>query len=193
MSDKELIARNFSWYPEISPACLTLRPLITRLGEVRFPYTIGEKNSNQFTFDFDPNLKAALLSQGANETEFVMPKEVKQEHDFVFSFADKIIVVEVEKSNVEKILYDFMKFHIYFGSKADFAMLFLPKNWAHAHGTPDLFVEGKKHYQDCLKFGFGTPESLGRILLVGYQQFTFDGHLLTKEVRNRLITLRNKH
>lgn len=188
----ELIARNFSWYPDTSLACQTLSPLLSKLGEVRFPYAIGERNSNQFTFKFDSCLKARLLAIGAVETKLVLPKEIKKEQDFVFSFGSKKIVVEVEKSNREKILYDFMKFHIYFGADALFALLFLPNNWAHSGGEIDLFAEGKKHYQHCLKFGFGTPDSLGRILLVGYQQFTVEGKLVTSEIRRSLIADRKR-
>jgi len=191
-SDMELIARNFLWYPETSLACQTLSPLLSQLGEVRFPYAIGERNSNQFTFNFDPYLKAALLARGSVETKLVLPKEVKKENDFVFFFAGKKIVVEVEKSNRGKILYDFMKFHIYFGADADFALLFLPENWAHSSGETDLFAEGKHHYQHCLKFGFGTPESLGRILLVGYKQYTVEGKLITSDVRRSLIDSRKR-
>ena len=188
----ELIARNFFWYPKTSLACQTLSPLLIQLGEVRFPYAIGERNSNQFTFNLDPYLKARLLARGAVETELVFPEEVKKEEDFVFSFVGKKIVVEVEKSDRGKILYDFLKFHIYFGSDADFAILFLPVNWAHSGGVTDLFAEGRKHYQHCLKFGFGTPESLGRILLVGYQQFTVEGKLVTSDVRRSLIATRKR-
>jgi hypothetical protein len=188
----ELIARNFLWYPETSLACQTLSPLLSQLGEVRFPYAIGERNSNQFTFNFDPYLKAALLARGSVETKLVLPKEVKKENDFVFFFAGKKIVVEVEKSNREKILYDFMKFHIYFGADADFALLFLPENWAHSSGETDLFAEGKHHYQHCLKFGFGTPESLGRILLVGYKQYTVEGKPVTAEIRRSLVAAQKR-
>ena len=190
--DMELIARNFFCYPETSLACQTLSPLLSQLGEVQFPYAIGERNSNQFKFNLDPCLKARLLERGAVDTKLVLPKEVKKEADFVFSFAGKKIVVEVEKSNREKILYDFMKFHIYFGSGADFAVLFLPRNWAHSSGETDLFVEGKKHYQHCLRFGFGTSESLERILLVGYEQFTVEGKLVTSDVRRSLIAVRKR-
>lgn len=191
-SDMELIARNFFWYPETSLACQALSPLLIQLGEVRFPYAIGERNSNQFTFNLDSYLKTRLLARGAVETELVLPKEIKKEKDFVFSFAGKKIVVEVEKSDRGKILYDFMKFHIYFGFDADFAILFLPVNWAHSGGVTDLFAEGRKHYQHCLKFGFGTPESLGRILLVGYKQFTVEGKLVTSDVRRSLIAARKR-
>lgn len=193
MPDTELIARNFSLYPQNSLAYETLSPLLSQLGDVKFPYSIGENNSNQFTFKLDAYLKARILARGAIETELVLPKEIKREYDFVFSFAHHKTVVEVEKSNDEKILYDFMKFHIYFGSGANLAVLFLPNNWAHRHGALDLFSEAKERYQNCLNFGFGTPESLGRILLVGYQQYTVDGELLSSDIRRRLIAGRSNH
>jgi len=183
----EFIARNFSWYPENSVASRALSPLLCKLGEVRFPYSIGMRNGHQFTFNLDPYLKTRFLEIGGVEIPFPLPNQIKKELDFAFSFAGNKVVVEVEKSNDEKILYDFMKFHIYFGHGAQFALLFLPNNWPHIHNTLDIFKIGKEHYQQCLEYGFGTPESLERILIVGYEQFTSEGLRLSKAIRQTLI------
>ena len=188
----EFIARKFSWHPVNSPASNVLSPLLSKLGEIRFPYSIGTKNGSQFTFDLDPYLKNRIMQLGGAEIPFPLPAEVKKKLDFAFLFGGKTIVVEVEKSNDEKILYDFMKFHIYFGHGADYALLFLPENWPHIHNTLDIFKIGKEHHQQCLKFGFGTEESLGRILIVGYEQVTCDGVRLSKDVRQELIDRHKK-
>ena len=65
----ELIARNFECFPPTSSAYRELCPLLNQCEEVRFPYSIGESNSNQFTYDFDAHLKAKLLSCGASESK----------------------------------------------------------------------------------------------------------------------------
>ncbi len=59
------------------------------------------------------------------------------------------MVVEVEKANREKILYDFLKFHMYLQSGADLGLLFLPKNYSHRGGEWDLFDWGKTRHQQA--------------------------------------------
>jgi hypothetical protein len=105
----ELIAHNFECFPTNSIAYRELCPLLLTCTEVRFPYSIGDNNSNQFTFEFDDRLKAQLMTSGAVETQLEMPLEIKKEYDFAFSFAGKLVVVEVEKANREKILYDYLR------------------------------------------------------------------------------------
>jgi hypothetical protein len=161
-------------------------PLIAGLCEVRFPVTVGERNSNQLTYDFDSRLKAALLAQGATQTEWNLPRKINQRYDFAFSFGGKRAVVEVEKANWEKILRDLLKFHVYFQHGADFALLFLPKNYPHSHGEPDNFEAGRELYAQCLESGFGQASNFDRILLVGYEQFTAEGERFTSAARNRL-------
>jgi len=182
----ELVARNFECFPGDSPACQKLGALVTQIGEVRFPVRVGKRNSNQFTYDFDSRLEAGLLAQGAVRTEMKLPSHIRQKYDFAFSFGGKQVVVEVEKANWEKILRDLLKIHIYFQNGADFALLFLPKNYPHSHGEPDNYETGRKLYAQCLESGFGQPSTFERILLVGYEQFTADGERFTSAVRNRL-------
>ncbi|MSP38818.1 MAG: hypothetical protein EXR70_10045 [Deltaproteobacteria bacterium] len=118
----ELIACNFECFPIGSPADRLLGPLIAGLNEVRFPVTVGARNSHQLTYDFDPRLEARLLAQGTIQAEFKLPPHIKQKYDFAFSFGDKQVVVEVEKANWEKILRDLLKFHTYFQHGADLAL-----------------------------------------------------------------------
>jgi len=89
----ELIARNFDCFPKDSSAYRELCPLLVECKEVRFPYSIGETNSNQFTFGFDDKLKAQLITCGAVEAQLKLWPEVKKEYDFAFSFAGKLVVV----------------------------------------------------------------------------------------------------
>jgi hypothetical protein len=142
----ELIACNFEFFPQGSKVNEFLRPLLDGCVEIRFPYSIGERNSNQFTFDFDSRLKANLLASGGQLTQLTLPKSILKEYDFSFSFNGKVVVVEVEKANREKILYDFLKFHMYLRHGADFGLLFLPKNYPHSSGEWRLFDWGKTRY-----------------------------------------------
>lgn len=186
----ELIARNFELFPKNTTAYRELCPLLLACKEVRFPYSIGETNSNQFTFGFDDKLKTQLIACGAVETQLEMPAEIKKEYDFAFLFAGRLVVVEVEKANREKILYDYLKFHMYLKSGADFSILFLTKNYAHRLGEWDLFDWGVKRYRQCLEFGFGNSKLFDRILLVGYEQCTVEGTPLNSRVRASLIATR---
>lgn len=182
----ELIARHFRSYPPESLAFEHLEPLIRKIGEVRFPVSVGERNSNQLTYDFDSRLQSALLAQGAIHTELKLPALIGQKYDFAFTFGGKKVVVEVEKANWEKILRDLLKFHTYFKHGADFAILFLPRNYPHSHGEPDNFKAGQELYVQCLDNGFGQASIFNRILLVGYEQATVDGERFTSAARNRL-------
>jgi hypothetical protein len=60
----ELVACNFEIFPSHSAVYESLHPLLHRCTEVRFPYSIGERNNNQFNFDFDSKLKDKLLACG---------------------------------------------------------------------------------------------------------------------------------
>lgn len=95
----ELIARNFESFPARSSAHRLFEPLIAGLCEVRFPVTVGQRNSHQITYSFDSPLEAALLAQGATRTELDLPRRINQRYDFAFLFGGKTAVVEVEKAN----------------------------------------------------------------------------------------------
>ncbi|SRR6266540_3323192 len=187
----DLIACNFEFFPVNSVVRELLHPVLSLCTEVRFPYSIGERNSNQFTFEFDSKLEEKLLECGGASATLNLPPEILKEYDFTFSFGGKTVVVEVEKANRDKILYDFLKFHMYLRHGADLALLFLPKNYSHRSGEWNLFDWGKTRYQQSRDFGFGSPSILDRILVVGYQQCTTEGEVLNSKVRAALIANRN--
>ena len=58
-----------------------------------------------------------------------------------------------------------------FHAGATFSLVGLPKNYAHSHGIWNLYEFGVQRFSECLKYGFGTPDRLGRILLFGFEQF----------------------
>jgi len=145
------------------------------LGIDRFDFTccVHDPNVNQgqMTSDLDERLEQAVLSQGAISYSFDLPREIPQQLDFAFRYNDSIVVVEVEKTNREKILRDILKAHMYLNSGADYALLALPKNYSHRHGVWNLYEFGVQRFSECRTYGFGTEERLGRILLIGFEQF----------------------
>ncbi len=62
--------------------------------------------------------------------------------------------------------------------------------WQDTHGIWYLFAFGAARYQECLKYGLGSPESLGRVLLVGYTQYDAEtGEKLSTATRQRMRIL----
>lgn len=117
-----------------------------------------------------------LLSLGATAPPPALFKEirrlgVRQKLDFAFSHQGRTVAVEVEKANREKILRDILKCHQYLAAGADLALIVLPLNYPHSGGVWNLFDFGRQCYDQCRKFGFGTPELLSRILLLGFTQY----------------------
>jgi hypothetical protein len=70
---------------------------------------------------------------------------------------------------------------------ADFAVVALPRNYPHKHGVWDLFDFGVQRLKECNAYGFGTAENLGRVLLLGFQQFdAATNEPLSVETRRRM-------
>lgn len=128
-----------------------------------------------------------LHGLGAARAEFALPEEIPQELDFAFSYEGKTVVVEIEKANREKILRDILKCHMYLHAGADIALVVLPKNYPHKHGVWDLYEFGVRRYDECRRYGFGTPDKLGRIVLLGFRQFDAQtGEHLSTRIRERI-------
>jgi len=145
------------------------------LGIDRFDFTCcvhdPDVNQGQMTSDLDEQLERAILLQGTVSHTLDLPREIPQQLDFAFRYNDSIVAVEVEKTNREKILRDILKAHMYLNSGADYALLALPKNYSHRHGVWNLYEFGVQRFSECRTYGFGTEERLGRILLIGFEQF----------------------
>lgn len=184
----ELMARDFECHPSESGACSVLSPLVKQLGEVNFTGRVGEKNSGQCDSDLDERIAERLNQMiGVIPIHIAMP-EIKKKCDFSFRFKGQTVVVEVEKANWEKVLYDFLKAHMYFASGANFVVVFLPKNYVHSGKSPmKTFNQAKQRYDHCEQYGFGSPENLGRILLVGYEVAIRDGQIFTPAMRRQFI------
>jgi len=160
-------------YPTDGPAYENLKKILVGTDGFDFEFKVANPNVNQgqMTSDFDNQLEDAILSQGASPHVFDMSADIPQQLDFAFRYDDNIVAVEVEKTNREKILRDILKAHIYLYYGATFSLLALPKNYPHSNGIWNLYEFGKQRFRECQTYGFGTKERLGRIILLGFEQF----------------------
>ncbi len=188
MSTFPAYAANFELHPKEGEAARHLAPLVNGLGRIDFAFRVDDPtvNQGQMDSDFDARLEAALRSRGATPMNLALPVGVPQESDFAFTFGGRTVAVEIEKANREKILRDFLKCHIYLHAGAHFAVVVLPRNYAHKHGEWNLFQFGVERYDECRTYGFGLPDKLGRIALLGFDQHeAFTNRLLTKAIREQ--------
>ena len=184
-------ATNFELHPKDGVATRHLAPLVSGLERIDFEFRVANPtvNQGQTDSDFDAKLEAALRSRAATPMTLALPVGVPQELDFAFQFAGRSVAVEIEKANREKILRDFLKCHIYLHAGADFGLVVLPRNYAHKHGEWNLFEFGIERFDECRTFGFGSPDKLGRIALLGFDQHEAGtNRLLTRTIREQWRT-----
>lgn len=181
-------ASNFELHPKEGEASRHLAPLVTGFGRIDFTFRVYDPtvNQGQMESDFDAKLETALRSRGATPFNLPLPTGVPQELDFAFTYGGRAVAVEIEKANREKILRDILKCHIYLHAGAHFAVVVLPRNYAHKHGVWNLFEFGVGRYDECRTYGFGSPDKLGRIALLGFDQHeTATNRPLTKTIREK--------
>lgn len=184
-------ANNFELHPKDGEAARHLGSLFNRLDRIDFTFRVDDPavNQGQMASDFDPVLERALQAGGATAFKLPLPLGVPQELDFAFTFSGRTVAVEIEKANREKILRDILKCHIYLHAAADFAVVVLPRNYAHKLGVWNLFEFGVERYNECRTYGFGTPDKLDRILLLGFdQRDAATDRLLSKAIRDAMRT-----
>ena len=76
--------------------------------------------------------------------------------------------------------------YVYLRAGADFALVRLPGNSAQV-GVWPLFDFGVDRFNKCVTYGFGKPDSFGRILLLGFDQFDAStSGLLSAATRQRM-------
>ena len=184
-----VFATHFELHPQKGDAFLHLSPLINRLNRVDFMMSVEDPtvNQGQIVSNFDTKLEQSLQALGATPCPFTLPSLIPQELDFTFSFAGRIVAVEIEKANREKILRDILKCHMYLHAGADFAVIALAANYPHKLGVWNLFDFGVQRLSECETYGFGTSDKLNRILLLGFEQFDAkSGESLSKKTRKRM-------
>jgi hypothetical protein len=179
-------ASDFELHPKDGEAFAYLSPLFCALNRIDFLLRVNDPSMNQgqMMSDFDDQLEKALLARGAERFNLRLPVGVPQELDFAFAFAGRTVAVEIEKANREKILRDILKCHIYLHAGADFSIVGLPRNYSHSHGVWNLFQFGVQRFNECQTYGFGAPDKLARILLLGFSQFNaVNGEMLSRKTR----------
>jgi len=186
----KLVATNWTFHPTDNLAATVLSPILSKLPQIEFDITIGDRNSNSISSNLDEKIKNTFLSHGAVDDQISLIDDLSKEYDFVVSYNGFKIVAEIEKTNREKIMYDFLKCHMYLNSGASLAVLFLPTKYLHASGYWHLYGDGKKRFEQCLKYDFGLSFYFRRMLLVGYDQLLPDGTPMTKTVRKEWIKKR---
>jgi hypothetical protein len=166
-------ATGFQIQPQDGAAFKHLSPLLNRLQQVRYSLQVDDPSANQgqMTSSLDTALEQSLLALGAQSLDLPLPPAIPQEMDFAFTYDGRKVAVEIEKSNREKILRDILKCHMYLHVGADFSVVALPVNYPHTHGVWNLFEFGVQRFRECQNYGFGTPDRLSRILLIGFEQF----------------------
>lgn len=182
-------ASNFELFPKEGEAFQCLSPLLGSLKKVDFILRIDNPsvNQGQMVSNLDDELKKVLLTRGAAYSDFQLPKEIPQEFDFAFEYGGRTVAVEIEKSNREKILRDILKCHIYLHAGVYYALVGLPRNYAHLRGMWDLYDFGVQRYKECINYGFGTPDKLSRILLLGFTQYdALTNEPFTKKLRQQM-------
>jgi hypothetical protein len=164
-------ARDFRPYPERGLAFRELAPLLQRLERVDFSFEITNPDANQgqLTSDFDQALERAIASLGSTPIDLKLGAEIPQRYDFAFAFNGRSVAVGIEKTNREKILRDVLKCHMYLNSGASFCLVVLPRNYPHKLGVWDLYSFGVQQLKACISYGFGIPDKLERILLLGFE------------------------
>jgi hypothetical protein len=182
-------ATGFQLHPTTGVASQHLSPLFSQLTRVEYLLRVPNVavNQGQMLSDFDSRLESVLQTLGGAPHSFRPPPEIRQQFDFAFTFDGRSVAVEIEKSNREKILRDILKCHMYLHYGADLALLVLPRNYPHTSGVWNLFDEGVERFNDCQTYRVGTPESLGRIAILGFEQFDArTGERLSHLTRQRM-------
>jgi hypothetical protein len=189
MIEFPVYASNFEVFPREGEAFQHLGQLLGAIKRINFTLRVKDPsaNSGEMVSDFDDQLEQVLLTNGAKHLNFRLPPEIPQELDFAFEYAGKTVAVEIEKTNREKILRDILKCHMYLHAGADMAIIGLPNNYSHSNGVWNLFKFGTQRLSECKNYGFGTEEKLGKILLLGYDQFeALNNQPLSQETRQRM-------
>jgi hypothetical protein len=182
-------ASDFEVYPKEGEAFEHLSPFLHGLRRVEFTLRVDNPSANQgqMASDLDEALEKALLAAGAEPFDLKLPPGIPQEYDFAFIYGGHTVAVEIEKANREKILRDVLKCHMYLHSGAKFAIVGLPKNYPHARNVWNLYRFGIERFAECKAYGFGTADKLGRILLLGFNQYEASSNrLLCRVTRDEM-------
>lgn len=160
------------------------------LADALFPFEFqmickSAKNNYQLSSLFDDALIAKAISKEMPSENLQLPNDITKEYDAVLKTKFGLVVIEVEKANWEKFLYDLLKAHIYLCHGAEYCCIILPENWAHQHGEINVFQESSKRLDLAREYRCGDQKVLDRVFLIGFRQF-WKGTLLNQAGREQM-------
>jgi hypothetical protein len=144
----------------------------------------GSKNNYQLISDFDSVVEHKLIEFGGRRFSLSPSCSANIDFDFALQLGTIKCVFEMEKTNKEKLLYDFLKMHVYLDSGADVAILLVPVNWAHSSGVIDLFSVAANRFSLCRQYGMLNKEKAHRMLLLGFTQIINGSPLTDNTLRS---------
>jgi hypothetical protein len=133
----------------------------------------SEKNNFQLNSTFDEKLVKGLLQNGVNQAELDIQNEYSTEYAFDAAFELQEvgkIVVEIEKADHQKILYDLLKAHVYLREGADYVVLLIPTTRGRKPTENNMFEIGKRRLEDCIQVGMISEQAASHVFLVGFEQ-----------------------
>jgi hypothetical protein len=160
------------------------------LADTLFPlnYTMvcnSPRNSHQLDSNFDKELIKKINKLKIQGNDLQLPTNLTKEYDAIIKTSIGQIVIEVEKANWERFLYDLLKAHIYLKHGADYCCIILPENWPHKLAVKNLFQESKKRLELAINYKSGNQSVFERIFLIGFSQI-WNGNPLRKEGRDKM-------
>lgn len=104
-------ASDFEVYPNSGEAFEHLSPLLGGVRRIEYTLRVDNPSVNrgQMASTFDDTIKTSLRDAGAQNFDLRLPAQVPQEYDFAFAYRNRVVAVEVEKTNREKILRDLLE------------------------------------------------------------------------------------
>lgn len=157
---------------------------------VLFPFDFvltcnSPRNNYQLNSDFDDAFSHAAQAAGWEPTTLLTPPDIARAHDGYFKYGELSIVVEIEKTNWEKFLYDLLKCHIYISSGANGCIILLPVNWPHKNGIKNIYHDCIPRLDVATKYHAIRPDVLGSLVVVGFEQM-YEGVRFNSEHRQSM-------
>jgi hypothetical protein len=133
----------------------------------------SEKNNFQLNSTFDQELVEGLRQKGVDQVVLKIPDKnrTKYSSDAEFKLQEVgKIVVEIEKADHQKILYDLLKAHVYLREGADYVVLLIPTTRGRKPAENNMFEIGKRRLEDCIQVGMISEKAASQVFLVGFEQ-----------------------
>lgn len=127
-------------------------------------------NKYQKDSDLDERIKI-FLEKNFTKIEPKIECSNKIAFDIALEIHGKNIIFEIEKANKEKILYDYLKAHIYIKSGINCVIVCVPINWVSSKVSENLFKVACERLNLCSDYKMADEGTLKNIILVGFKQY----------------------